>query len=234
RPPQAKQDQVPKTAPNAKSQAAISAPAQVEAYEQVDLYSRLAGTVETVMVDVGDRVKKGQVLVTVEAPEMRLEAKQKSAIVDQAKAEIQVARSSVRSAEAALLGAKALVAEAEAACKSAAANRTFRSKQLERLKALLDSKAIEQQIYDETRERLEAAQETHAAAEARLLGARAAVEESTAKVARAEANLAVAEARLQAADADAQRTRLLLDSAQVRAPFDGIVTRRTFDVGAFA
>jgi multidrug resistance efflux pump/beta-lactamase regulating signal transducer with metallopeptidase domain len=234
RPSQANQDQVPKAAPTGKTSAPVSARAQVEAYEQVDLYSRVAGTVRTVDAGIGDRVKKGQVLVALDAPDVRLESRQKAALVEQAKAEIQVARSSVRSAEAALIGAKALATEAEAVCKSAAANHTFRSKQAERLKALRDSNAIGQETYDEMHERLEAARAALAAAEAKLHAARAAVEESVARVARAQAGLSVAEARLQAADADAERTRILLDWAEVRAPFDGVVTRRSVDVGAFA
>jgi multidrug resistance efflux pump/beta-lactamase regulating signal transducer with metallopeptidase domain len=208
--------------------------AQVEAYEQVDLYSRVAGAVKDVAVDLGDRVKRGQVLLVIDGSDVELELKQKRALVDQAKAEIEVARSSVRAAQAALGAIKALVAEAEAGCQNAAATQMLRQKQLDRMKGLLDAKAIDQQIFEETREKWQAAQAAVGAAEAKLRSAKAMVEESAAKVVRAEADLNVAQARLQAVEADALRVQNLLDSTQVRAPFDGVVTRRAANVGDFA
>src|SRR5262249_43901741 len=84
--------------------------AAVVAYQQVDLYSRVAGVVKNVSVDIGDRVKRGQALFEIEASDIELELKQKTALVDQAKAEIEVARSSVRASQAALAAIKALVA----------------------------------------------------------------------------------------------------------------------------
>src|SRR5262245_43819931 len=50
--------------------------AQVTAYQQVDLYSRVAGVVKDVGVDIGDRVKRGQILFEIEAADAELELKQ--------------------------------------------------------------------------------------------------------------------------------------------------------------
>jgi multidrug resistance efflux pump/beta-lactamase regulating signal transducer with metallopeptidase domain len=216
-----------------KSDNSMTQRAEVAAYQQVDLYSRVAGVVKHVSVDMGDRVKRGQVLFEIEASDAELELKQKTALVDQAKAEIEVARSSVRAAQAALAAIKALVTEAEAGCQNAAATQIFRQKQLDRMKGLLEAKAVDQQLYEETRERFQAAQAAVAAAEAKLRSAKATVDEGAAKVVRAEADLNVALARVQAAEAAAQRSRNLVDSAQIRAPFDGVVTRRAANVGDF-
>jgi multidrug resistance efflux pump/beta-lactamase regulating signal transducer with metallopeptidase domain len=207
--------------------------ARVAAYQQVDLYSRVAGVVKNVSVDIGDGVKRGQALFEIEASDAELELKQKTALVDQAKAEIEVARSSVRAAQAALAAIKALVTEAEAGCQNAAATQTFRQKRLDRFKSLFEAKAVDQQLYEESREQFQAAQAAVAAAEAKLRSAKAMVDEGVAKLARAEADLNVALARVQAAEAAAQRSRNLVDAAQIRAPFDGVVTRRAVNVGDF-
>jgi RND family efflux transporter MFP subunit len=44
--------------------------ATVEAYEQVPLYAKVAGYLKTINVDIGDRVKQGELLAILEAPEV--------------------------------------------------------------------------------------------------------------------------------------------------------------------
>src|SRR5262245_49844572 len=51
----------------------------VEASEQAKLYARIAGIVQKVHVDIGDRVKKGQVLAELFVPEIEAELRQKVA-----------------------------------------------------------------------------------------------------------------------------------------------------------
>ena len=208
--------------------------AHLEAYQQVKLFSRVAGIVKTVSVDVGDRVKRGQVLAELDAPDVELELKQKLAVVQQANAETDQARSSIRTAQAVLGAAKALVLEAEAGVQGAKANHELRKKQVVRFKGLFEAKAIDSSIWEEAREKLGAAQSERAAAEAKWQAAKATAEECTAKIVRAEADVRVALARVAVAEAGLQRTRALLDSATVRSPFDGVIVHRAADVGAFS
>lgn len=49
---------------------AISIPAELKPYEQVAIYAKVAGFVKKLHVERGDRVRKGQLLATLEAPEM--------------------------------------------------------------------------------------------------------------------------------------------------------------------
>jgi multidrug resistance efflux pump/beta-lactamase regulating signal transducer with metallopeptidase domain len=216
-----------------KSKQTLDQRAQVEAFEQVQLISRVAGIVSSVKVDIGDRVKRGQLLVHVDTPDLELELRQKTALVQQAKAETNQARSSVRAAQAALDATKASALEVEAGVRGAAANLQFRLKQVERLKSLLDTRAIEKSVFDEACEKLAAAEQTQAASQARTQAVKAMVDECLAKVARAEAEVQVAEARVAVADADLQRTQALLHAAQISAPFDGVVTHRAVDTGMF-
>ena len=62
--------------------------------------------------------------------------------------------------------------------------------------------------------------------QARLLGAAAKVDQARADVAEARAMIGVAQARL-------DKARVDLDYARIVAPFDGVVTRRSFHPGAF-
>src|SRR3989304_3037855 len=48
----------------------LDVPATMEAYEQADLYAKASGYISEVRVDIGDRVKAGDVLAVIDVPEM--------------------------------------------------------------------------------------------------------------------------------------------------------------------
>lgn len=66
---------------------------------EVDIYSKVAGRIVTLSVDVGSVVKKGQVLATIEPEVYQLQLKQAVAAVEGAKAGVQNAQRNKESAE---------------------------------------------------------------------------------------------------------------------------------------
>ena len=48
----------------------VALPAEVRAWQQATLYAKVSGYLKTISVDKGDRVKKNQILATLEAPEI--------------------------------------------------------------------------------------------------------------------------------------------------------------------
>jgi membrane fusion protein (multidrug efflux system) len=78
-----------------KLQTTVALPAQLAPYEQVDIYPKVTGFVQAVTVDRGSRVRRGQLLVRLTAPEL---ASQRS----QANAAVKVAESQLTSAQAKL------------------------------------------------------------------------------------------------------------------------------------
>ncbi len=86
-------------------------PAQLLAYESVDIFPKVTGFVEEVRVDVGARVKKGQLLVRLSAPEL---VSQRA----QAEAALHAAESQLSSAEAKLKSDEGTRARLEAASKT--------------------------------------------------------------------------------------------------------------------
>src|SRR6476619_34934 len=65
-----------------------SQPGRIEAFEEAPIYSKLTGYVQQVLVDIGDTVKKDQLLVKLSIPELLDEEKQTEALVAQAEADI--------------------------------------------------------------------------------------------------------------------------------------------------
>src|SRR5215467_7352658 len=63
-------------------------PATVQAFKFVGLYAQVSGVLESQNVDIGSRVKKGQLLAEILAPELIKEQAQATAALEQAKAQL--------------------------------------------------------------------------------------------------------------------------------------------------
>ena len=72
----------------------------VTPYEQVTLYARVDGYLKSIAVDIGDRVRKGQVLAEIDVPEMQASLEEKRARVARAGAAIKQAETAVGQYEA--------------------------------------------------------------------------------------------------------------------------------------
>jgi RND family efflux transporter MFP subunit len=70
-------------------------------FQEVDLMAKVSGYVKEIRVDVGDHVAQGQVLATIEIPEMQDDVVRAQATIDQAEAEVTGAKDDIRRAESA-------------------------------------------------------------------------------------------------------------------------------------
>jgi RND family efflux transporter MFP subunit len=207
----------------------IEQPGEIQAFEQTPMYARLAGYVETVSKDIGDRVEQDEVLAELSVPEKEEEYQQKKALAEQAEAEVEQAKRLLDAAEAAVTNAGARLKEAESARLRAAAELRRAESQYERLKKTMGS--ISEEAIDETRLGFEASKANVAEVEARIKSTEAARIEAEARRDKARADVRVAEARLRVAQADARREAALLRYAKLRAPFPGVVIWRKVDPG---
>ena len=80
-----------------KLQTTIALPAQLTPYEQVDIYPKVTGFVETVTVDRGSRVHRGQLLVKLTAPELLSQRSQADAAVKAAQSQLATAQAKLAS-----------------------------------------------------------------------------------------------------------------------------------------
>jgi RND family efflux transporter MFP subunit len=72
----------------------------IEAYERTPLYAKISGYVQKWNADIGDRVKKDQVLAELYVPEMVVEVREKQGAVDLAAAQVKQAETGRLAAEA--------------------------------------------------------------------------------------------------------------------------------------
>jgi membrane fusion protein (multidrug efflux system) len=80
-----------------KLQTTVTLPAQLTPYEQVDIYPKVTGFVQTVTVDRGSRVRRGQLLVRLTAPEIVSQRSQAEAAVRAAQSQLATAQARLTS-----------------------------------------------------------------------------------------------------------------------------------------
>jgi RND family efflux transporter MFP subunit len=79
----------------------IKLTAEFEPYQEVDVMAKVSGYVKTITVDIGDRVREGQLLATLEIPEMRDDLARANATIQAAEADVAAARDELRRTESA-------------------------------------------------------------------------------------------------------------------------------------
>jgi HlyD family secretion protein len=184
-------------------------------------------------VDLGDRVKKGDILAELDVPEVEAELQQKKALVVQAEVGVAQTRQAVQVTEATASRTQAQIDEAKATLQLARAN-------LERAKADKDRAmqlppgAISRADVDERIHQVKVAEQAIQQAEARIEAARSSAAEVVAMRGKAQSDLLAAEAGVKVAQANLERVSTLLEFAKVRAPFDGVVIRRSVNPGELA
>lgn len=72
---------------------------QFEPYQQVDLHAKVSGYIRSIKVDIGDQVHQGEVLATLEVPELQDQLQGAQADVRHTESEIERAQSEVVSAQ---------------------------------------------------------------------------------------------------------------------------------------
>jgi len=196
----------------------IRQPGYVQAFEQTPIFAKIPGYVKEFRVDIGDEVHKDDILAELWVPEMVSELRLKEAQVHQANKAHAMAQAQVATAAAQVLEARAGLSRAEAT------NNYWKS-QSARFTSLVRDSVLDKQTQEETLNQYRSASAALKEAEAKIESARAIQQERESARDKAAADIL-------AAEADRQRQADLVGYATLRAPYDGVVTRRninTFD-----
>jgi RND family efflux transporter MFP subunit len=127
------------------SDRAISLPGSVRALEQTKIYPRVTGYVRRWLVDIGDKVTAGQLLVEIDTPEL----------------------------DAQLAQARAQLAQAQAAVKQVAAQRDYSKSNTQRFETLADQKLVSKSQVEQTQAQAHTDEASVASAESNVLAQQA-------------------------------------------------------------
>jgi len=207
--------------------------AWVEPFYQAGLRARASGVVRTVPKEIGESVHAGEVLVSIDAPDLFADVEQKEAVIRQREQELRVSKALLRFAEASVEAAKAGVAQRAAEVKSAVATRDLRKSFADRMELMLNDKTVPRESVYESRKDYLAAEAAVEAAEVAVQKARADRQEKEASLEAAKTDIDLKAALVRVAQKDRDRAAAMADFARLTAPFDGVIVKRLVDPGMF-
>ena len=120
----------------------VGQPGFLQAFERTSIVAKIPGYVQKWYVDLGDQVRKGDVLAELWVPEMVAELKLEQEHVQQARKALAMARAQIATAQA-------QVQEAEAGLSRAEANHNYWESQSARMTGLVKSDVVDKQTQEE-------------------------------------------------------------------------------------
>ncbi len=193
--------------------------------KEVDVNSKIAGRVLTILVKEGDKVEKDQVLARIDNRDIQAKA-------DQAKAGVQAVAAQLSQAATVTnlqdQTSQATVNNAQAQLDKAAADLSMSESDYKRFTELEASGAVSKQALESYRTKYQVAQASFAQAQSALAAAQAGLMQSAVNRDNEEAM----KSKLTQAQAALQETEVYLNETEIRAPFAGVITVKYVEEGA--
>jgi len=208
-------------------------PARVDPYEQAPIFSKIAGYVESISVEIGDHVKKGDPLIVLKAPEYQDLVATKLGLIDQALAQIKQAEAAVIANQASVNSASAVLQQALASIERAEAHLARWESEHSRTSELADRGVVTKQLADETLSQYQAALAGKKEIVSLVESERAKLLEAQSQVGKAQADLEAANAKLAVAKSEHAHATTMAGYLNLLAPFDGVITSRDVDPGHY-
>jgi multidrug efflux pump subunit AcrA (membrane-fusion protein) len=210
----------------------VGQPSFIEAYERTSIFPKPTAYLEKWIADIGDKVKKGQVLATLFVPELVEDHGTKMATVEFDQERIDLAKEAVEVARADVKAAQARLVEAQAILEKYQAEVDRWDVEVKRLKSEVPQGTIDSRVLFESTNQLKSSMAARDQAKAAIKRAEAELRLQRATLAKAEVAVKVAEADLKVAQSEERRLKAWLGYLTLTAPFDGVIVSRnanTFD-----
>jgi HlyD family secretion protein len=210
----------------------VGQPSFINSYERTSIYPKMTAYIEKWIVDIGDKVKKGDVLATLFVPELVEDHGTKKATVTLEKERIDLALKLVDVDEADVKAADARLDEARSILGKYQAEVDRWDSEVKRLKAEVARNVVAPQILLESQNQLKSNSASRDAAKASIMTAEADLLSKQAMAAKAKIGVAVARADLAVAESEERRLKAWVGYLTLTAPYDGVIVVRnanTFD-----
>ncbi len=210
----------------------VGQPSFIESFERTSIYPKPTAYILKWIVDIGDKVKKGDVLATLFAPELIEELGTKKATVGLDQDRIALVKEAVEVARADVKAAGARLKEAEEILAKYQSEVDRWDMEVKRLKVQVDPGVVNRQVLFESTNQLKSSAAARDKAKAAIKRAKAELLTAQATLAKEQVQVGVAEAELKVAESQELYAQAWVDYLTLTAPFDGVITVRnanTFD-----
>jgi HlyD family secretion protein len=206
-------------------------PATLHAYHQAKLFAKVSGYLKELKVDIGDLVETGDVLGTIDVPEMDKARERQEATIRRLNAEEKRSQAGIDLAKADVQAAVASRNQAKADINKTNAQLTADRAEFNRVGELVSTKSIAGRLLDEARKKLESSQAAKTSAQAACDSADANISVANSKQAVAVADLEASKAATDVAEKQLEEMDALMAFATLKSPFKGVVVQRNVDPG---
>ena len=205
----------------------------LEPYEKAELNSRLPGIVKKITKHIGNKITVNEILLELDVPDVKADVELKKQIVKQKEIEYKTGQAIWERAKAGIIAANSRIRQAESSLIQANAISEFRSSRLERFKILAKDESISLGLLDEQNREFQAAIAGIEVARAGIEQAKGSLKEKELEIIVSENELANKKSAIDVAAKELQKAEAQLGMAYIKAPFNGIVVKRSADVGDF-
>lgn len=212
----------------------VGQPSFVESYERTSIYPKLSAYIEKWYVDIGDKVKKNQVLADLFVPEVKEDCQTKFEAVEWAEERVKLAEEKVKVADANVRVAAARLKAAQEILDQFESQVARWDQEVKRLSREAKLGHVDGRVLRESQSQLNSSLGARDAALAEIERAEADLSSKTAKFDEDEVGVEVAEAAVEVARHDYLRVKALVDwYLKLYAPFDGVVIARNANTWDF-
>jgi RND family efflux transporter MFP subunit len=202
----------------ADSRTTLLLPGDIQPIQNIPIYARANGYILKRFVDIGDEVKKGDLLAVIDTPELDHQ-------LEQARADLRTAEANLTTALADRQNFAAQLFSAQATIKQSRTNLEFSNVEYKRYQDLAIQGAISYEQRDQT---LKQFNSDVAAQQVAQENAKAALAQTVS----ADARIAASKQSVESSEQNVARIKALQGFNQVVAPSDGVITDRLVDAGA--
>jgi HlyD family secretion protein len=209
----------------------VGQPGYVYAYEQTALYPKVTGFIEKWLVDIGDPIKKGQLLTQIYVPELHARYREKKAAVELGEVRVRLAEQMAEVAKENRKVAAADVTQARADVGKYQASVERWESEVKRLSRVTE--VVDKQILEESKRRWKSDLAAKAAAEAAVTAAQARELARKADLEKAKVDVEAARAQVKVEKAAEEHLAALVSYTDMHAPYDGVVIVRNANIGDY-
>lgn len=193
--------------------------------KEIDINSKISGRVVELLVKEGDHVKAGQVIAHIDKRDLEAQKDQLNAAIEALQAQ-QTQASATTSMQSGT--SSSALSQAQAARDKARADLALCESDYQRYSDLVESGAVSRQVYEQYATKYNVAQAAYAQADSAVAQASSGLMVTSVNQA---GESAVAK-KLAQAEAQLEQLEVSLDETEIKAPFDGVITKKYIEEGS--